>query len=119
MASTCGYCGSSLDDGAARCESCGAPVSRDGASEPDFRSCPYCRRKLLALASPACSYCGKRLPGDYIKAREADLRRIVEIRSEDGASRANQKMDELIRQSARQSRERSLLDDLNLTDLLS
>lgn len=119
MASTCGYCGSSLEDGASRCESCGAPATRDGASAPDFRSCPYCRRKLLALASPACSYCGRRLPEDYIKAREADLRRIAEIGEDDGAGGTNQKLDELIRQSARQNREGSILEGLNLRDLLS
>jgi DNA-directed RNA polymerase subunit RPC12/RpoP len=112
MASTCSYCGSSLEDGASKCDSCGAPITRDASSAPDFRRCPYCRRKLLALASPACSYCGRRLPEDYIKAREADLRRIAEIAGEDVASGATEKMDELIRQSVRQTREESLLDDL-------
>jgi hypothetical protein len=33
----------------------------------------------LALASPACSYCGRRLPKDYIKARTEDLQRIGRI----------------------------------------
>ena len=119
MSLTCGYCGSSLEDGSSKCEGCGAPISRDSESPTDFRSCPYCRRKLLALASPSCSYCGRRLPEDYIKAREADLRRIAEITSGDGGANVNQKVGELIRHSARHSGEESLLDILNLTDLLS
>lgn len=51
----------------------GEPVSTD------YRSCPSCRRRLLALASPACNHCGRRLPPAYIKAREADLKRIVDL----------------------------------------
>jgi hypothetical protein len=35
--------------------------------------------RLLALASPACSYCGRRLPENYIKARSEDLHRIGAI----------------------------------------
>jgi hypothetical protein len=41
--------------------------------------CPFCSHKLIALGSPACSYCGHRLPDEYIKAREADLSRITQI----------------------------------------
>jgi hypothetical protein len=62
------------------------------------------------------------LPEDYIEAREADLRRIAEIRSDIADTDVNRKVDELIRHSARESREDSLLDILNisnLTDLLS
>lgn len=122
MSSNCTYCGSLLEDGASRCESCGAPLARDGASAPDYRSCPFCLRKLLALASPSCSYCGRRLPQDYIEVREADLRRIAEIRSDSGDKDVNRKVGELIRHSASEGREDSLLDILNigsLTDLLS
>lgn len=122
MTSNCGYCGCLFEDGASKCESCGAPISTGATNPPDYRSCPYCRRKLLALASPSCSYCGRRLPEDYIKAREADLKRIADIRSGDGDTAANQKLGELIRHNAVQSNDDSFLDILkirDLTDLLS
>jgi hypothetical protein len=94
----------------------------DAAVPPDFRSCPYCRRKLLALASPCCSYCGRRLPEEYIEAREADLKRIAELRSGDGDTGVNRKLGELIRHNSEQGGEESLADILklaNLSDLLS
>lgn len=74
------------------------------------------------MASPACSYCGRRLPEDYIKAREADLKRIADIRSGDTDTDADLKVGELIRHSAGHANEDSLLDILkirDLTDLLS
>lgn len=121
MAFHCSYCGCSLGE-SSKCESCGAPVQSDAATVRDYRSCPYCLRKLLALASPSCSYCGRRLPEDYIEAREADLKRIAEVNSGGADLEANRKLGELIRHSAGQGREESLLDILNagnLTDLLS
>jgi hypothetical protein len=78
MTPDCAYCGAAAKEGTTVCEHCGAPRAALPA-ETDFRHCPFCKRKLLALASPACSYCGKRLPDEYIKAREADLRRIADI----------------------------------------
>ena len=38
------------------------------------------------MGSPACSYCGRRLPEAFLKARDADLHRITEI---SGEHRAN------------------------------
>ena len=76
---TCDYCKSSIPAGVMKCANCGAPITRDSSVLPDYRSCPACRRKLLALGSPACSYCGRRLPDDYIRAREEDLKRITEV----------------------------------------
>jgi DNA-directed RNA polymerase subunit RPC12/RpoP len=76
---TCDYCKSSAPDGVIKCANCGAPISHDSPVLPDYRSCPACHRKLLALGSPACSYCGRRLPDEYIKAREEDLKRITEV----------------------------------------
>ena len=76
---TCEYCNSLVVEPAIKCANCGAPISFATSDPPDFRHCPLCRRKLLALASPACSYCGRRLPDTYLKAREADLRRIMEL----------------------------------------
>lgn len=76
----CQYCSSPLSEGELKCQNCGAPViSGDADSSSDFRTCPFCHRKLLALASPACNYCGRRLPESYIKAREADFRRVAEL----------------------------------------
>ena len=121
MSLICSYCGGSLEGGASKCESCGAPAQNDGLAVRDYRLCPYCRRRLLALASPSCNYCGRRLPEEYIEAREADLKRIAEI-SGGGEQGLNRKVGELIRDSVRQGREESLLDILtagNYTDLLS
>jgi hypothetical protein len=56
-------------------------VNHLGVSALDYRRCPFCSRKLLALASPACSYCGRRLPQEYIAAHEADLRRMDGVTS--------------------------------------
>lgn len=75
---TCEYCQSSFEVALIRCPNCGAPFS-DDALAPDFSVCPQCHRKLISLGSPACNYCGKRLPASYIKAREAALQRISEI----------------------------------------
>jgi DNA-directed RNA polymerase subunit RPC12/RpoP len=75
MVLKCEYCQSvSVGEGALKCENCGAPA---GERPPtDYRFCPYCKRRLLALGSPACNYCGRHLPKDFIEAREATLRRI-------------------------------------------
>ena len=74
----CSYCKTEFEGNGVNCPNCGAPVER---IEPatNFRLCPFCGRKLLALASPACSYCGRRLPEQFIKARTEDLHRIGEI----------------------------------------
>ena len=69
MSLKCDYCYGALEEGATKCSNCGAAA---GAREaPDFRFCPHCRRRLLALGSPACNYCGRALPDDYVRAREA------------------------------------------------
>jgi len=121
MAIACEYCQSVCVDGTLKCLNCGAPV---GASAPDFRSCPYCRRKLITLASPACNYCGRRLPEKYIKAREADLRRIRERDAIDDNDAVRDKVDEMIRRFARQSDNRAsalidFIDFIDPTDLFS
>ena len=56
-----------------------------------------CHRKLLALASPACNYCGRRLPDEYIEARESDLKRIEDVVEGNVTSEMRRKVDELIR----------------------
>lgn len=75
----CEYCNSLTAKGELKCQNCGAPVGANPEAPSDFRTCPFCHRKLLALASPACSYCGRRLPEAYIKAREADFRRVADL----------------------------------------
>lgn len=75
MPVTCEYCHSRADEDAKKCASCGAPLAR---REIDFRDCPHCRRRLLALGSPACNYCGKPLPEKYLKARDRIRQRINE-----------------------------------------
>ncbi|HKV42235.1 MAG TPA: hypothetical protein VJX67_23735 [Blastocatellia bacterium] len=73
---TCEYCHAGTEAGQTTCKNCGAPVPAFD-STADLHICPYCARKLLALGSPSCSYCGKRLPEDFIKAREATLSRVT------------------------------------------
>jgi hypothetical protein len=81
-----------------------------------------CHRKLLALASPACNYCGRRLPDEYIKAREADLKRITEVEAGEGASELGSKAGEFFCQTGRHKRGGSssvlgLVDITSLFDL--
>jgi DNA-directed RNA polymerase subunit RPC12/RpoP len=82
MAVNCDYCHGACVDGATKCTSCGAPLN--ALNGPDYRFCPHCKRRLLALGSPACNYCGRNLPESYVKAREAMRQRIEEM-SERGA----------------------------------
>lgn len=77
----CAYCQNVHVEGATKCHNCGAPLDADAQHAPDYRFCPHCHRRLLALGSPACNYCGRALPDNYIKAREAIFNRINEARS--------------------------------------
>jgi hypothetical protein len=83
MAATCDYCHGACAEGAIKCGNCGAPLGDRPA--PDYRVCPFCQRRLLALGSPACNYCGRSLPESYVKAREATLQRISETNAGGGA----------------------------------
>ncbi|HEX7313402.1 MAG TPA: hypothetical protein VF297_05750 [Pyrinomonadaceae bacterium] len=75
----CEYCQSLIEAGAAKCSNCGAAT---GAREaPDFRYCPHCKRRLLALGSPACNYCGRALPADYVRARDALWQKLSDVRA--------------------------------------
>jgi hypothetical protein len=79
---------------------------------------------LLALASPACNYCGRRLPREYIEAREADLHRVSEIQEGIKKAEINGKAGEALGPPQRRSKGQSsslvdLLDLENLTDLFS
>jgi len=116
----CDYCNSQLAEGELKCGNCGAPIVVDAASAPDYRHCPLCHRRLLALGSPACSYCGRRLPPDYIKARESDLQRVTGSRESGKGTELVEKVDELIRENARKKSGHSsffgLLDITTFTD---
>lgn len=74
MMASCDYCQGALKEGSTKCSNCGAAVG-----ERDFRYCPHCKRRLLALGSPACSYCGRALPEDFIKAREQMWKRVNDL----------------------------------------
>jgi hypothetical protein len=101
MSFRCEYCSGSIGEGEMRCGSCGAPIASGGSEVHDFRNCPSCRRRLLALGSPACNYCGRRLPDEYLRARDADLRRIAEVKEGEGTTELGRKVDELIGDTAR------------------
>ena len=77
MSLTCDYCHGVCEERATKCESCGARLGPKPAI--DYRFCPHCRRRLVALGSPACNYCGQALPEEYLKAREAMRQRISEM----------------------------------------
>lgn len=115
---TCEYCCSLIVEGGTKCGNCGAPIVSGGAAVRDFRYCPVCHRRLLALASPACNYCGRRLPDDFIKARESDLKRITEVNEGEGTSELGGKINELIRGTARHKRAGSARGLVDVSDLI-
>ncbi|HJQ26668.1 MAG TPA: hypothetical protein VKA60_22315 [Blastocatellia bacterium] len=78
----------------------------------DYRHCPFCRRVLLALGSPACNYCGRRLPEEYIKARESDLHRLNDVDAHTTDAQVSAKLDTILRRTTRRDRDRSSLADL-------
>jgi predicted amidophosphoribosyltransferase len=122
MTYACEYCQGNIAQDALKCPNCGAPVSQTMAQGRDYRLCPFCARKLLALGSPACSYCGRRLPDEYIKEREAQLRRMSEVENQEIIGEAGKKVDGMIRQTGRLRRDKrsstfDFSDILDLTDL--
>ena len=81
MSRACEYCQGVMEGDAAKCPNCGAAtVPREA---PDFRFCPYCKRRLLALGSPACNYCGRALPEDYVRARDALWQKVSKATPEE------------------------------------
>ncbi len=73
----CEYCQAVCEEGATKCAACGAPLGE--GEPPDFRFCPFCKRRLLALGSPACNYCGRALPEDFVRAREALWQKVSDV----------------------------------------
>ena len=81
MSRSCDYCQGLIGEGSAKCPNCGAAA---GAREaPDFRFCPHCKRRLLALGSPACNYCGRALPEEYVRARDALWQKVSQATPEE------------------------------------
>src|SRR5919199_6534220 len=101
MPLTCEYCHGALEEGATKCENCGAAVGEREAT--DFRFCPFCKRRLLALGSPACNYCGRALPEEYVRAREQMWQRVNEVGAghadEDEREALENETDEAIRRA--------------------
>jgi hypothetical protein len=107
MPMTCEYCHSVLEEGATKCANCGASVGEREA--PDYRFCPFCKRRLVALGSPACNYCGRALPEEFVKAREALFQRVSDVStghaSEEEIKELEKESDDAMRRALR-----SLLD---------
>jgi hypothetical protein len=121
---TCQYCKGTCEAGTLKCRNCGAPMISEEDATFDARSCPYCRRRLLALASPACNHCGLKLPEHFLRKREEHLRRITQMTDASRRGETKDKIDEVLRIAERQDRKRSgsVLDLVNwaeLTDLFS
>ena len=119
MKANCLYCKSLCADGALKCKNCGAPLIDAEEVTIDVRACPYCRRRLLSLASPACNLCGLHLPEKFIKIREEHLRRIAKVGGLDGQKATKGKIDEALRIAEKYDRtkKRSLLELVNWKDL--
>jgi DNA-directed RNA polymerase subunit RPC12/RpoP len=103
-----------------RCANCGAPITTDSRALPDFRTCPTCHRKLLALGSPACNYCGRRLPDEYIRAREADLKRITEVAEKENPTGLAGEIRQFFSDTRRRNRRESFsaLGSVDITSLI-
>lgn len=107
---TCDYCKSAMEDGATKCANCGAAVGEREAR--DFRFCPHCERRLLALGSPACSYCGRALPEDFVKAREQMWQRVNDL----STGRASEAEKEAIKNESDEAMRRALRALLGFKD---
>jgi DNA-directed RNA polymerase subunit RPC12/RpoP len=107
MSKTCEYCHGVLEEVATKCANCGAAAGEREAA--DYRFCPFCKRRLLALGSPACNYCGRALPAEFVKAREALWQKVSDV-SEGHASDEERKELEEEGDEAMRRALRSLLD---------
>ena len=107
----CDYCKSSSEDGALKCASCGAPAP-ESLTEPDLRFCPHCKRRLLAIGSPACNHCGRKLPDSYIQSKQAGLQRVKELGGAKEASEAARSVLEALELVTEPERPQDKLEDL-------
>ncbi|HYH87572.1 MAG TPA: hypothetical protein VEX60_19105 [Pyrinomonadaceae bacterium] len=110
MRATCDYCHSALEKDATKCASCGA--SQGVREATDYRFCPFCKRRLLALGSPACNYCGRALPEDFVKTREAIRQRINDV----NAGNASDEEIEALERDSDDAMRRALRSLLGLKD---
>lgn len=110
MPPTCDYCQGALKEGETKCTNCGAAVGEREAR--DIRFCPHCKRRLLALGSPACSYCGRALPEDFIKAREQMWQRVNDL----SAGRASEAEKEALENESDDAMRRALKALLGFKD---
>jgi hypothetical protein len=107
---TCDYCHGALEEDATKCTNCGAAVGEREAT--DFRFCPHCKRRLLALGSPACNYCGRALPEEFVHAREQMWQRVSDVSA--GHAREDEK--ESLENEGDDAMRRALKALLNLKD---
>jgi hypothetical protein len=124
MNANCLYCKSFCENGALKCKNCGAPLIAEEEVTIDVRACPYCRRRLLSLASPACNLCGLHLPVNFIKIREEHLRRITNVSGKENQKEIKSKIDEVLKIAEKPGRtKRTLLFGLvewtDLTNIFS
>jgi hypothetical protein len=110
MTRNCDYCQGVLENGATKCANCGAAVGE--REETDFRFCPHCKRRLLALGSPACNYCGRALPEEFIRAREHMWQRVNDV----NAGRAGEDEKEALENEGDDAMRRALKALLGLKD---
>jgi hypothetical protein len=110
MASTCEYCRGVVEEGAKKCANCGASAGE--REPPDFRFCPHCKRRLIALGSPACNYCGRALPEEFVKAREAMWQHVNDV----SASRAGEDEREALENETDEAMRRALKALFDLKD---
>jgi hypothetical protein len=110
MAATCEYCRGVIVEGATKCANCGAAVGERRAV--DFRFCPYCERRLVALGSPACNYCGRALPEEFVRAREQMWQRVNDV----SAGRADEEEREALENEGDEAMRRALKALLDLKD---
>jgi DNA-directed RNA polymerase subunit RPC12/RpoP len=106
----CEYCHSAITEGATKCASCGA--SLDEREATDYRFCPHCKRRLLALGSPACNYCGRALPDDFVKAREALWQKVSDV----GAGKASPEEIEELKKGSDDAMRRALKSLIDLDE---
>ena len=117
MTVACEYCRSSSESGSGKCMNCGAPLGTGAAADP--HQCPYCHRRLLALGSPNCNYCGRRLPEEFIKANTSDLNRVKQLSPNDKPPGGNIHIVDLMEKGGREDKSSGPLSILfDLTDLL-
>jgi predicted amidophosphoribosyltransferase len=109
MSLTCDYCHSAIEEGARKCANCGASLGEREAT--DYRFCPFCKRRLLALGSPACNYCGRALPEDFVKTREALWQKVSDV----SAGKASPEEIEELKKGSDDAMRRALKSLLDLT----